>query len=133
MERELPIALVQHSSDPGVNRSLGGRDLDLRVCEVQALYCQFLSKWSASNSEQCIELKGKTFVKGHAAILLQISPVQAAECARYFSANQKSILFSKGGLIVSQLGKNGEVLAVLQGPWKASGGGGLAFEHEAEG
>ena len=37
--------------------------------------------------------------------------------------------FFKGGLIVSQLGKNGEVLAVLQGPWKASGGGGLALEQ----
>ena len=40
--RELPIALVQHLGDPGVNSSLGGRDLDLQVCE--ALCCQFLSK-----------------------------------------------------------------------------------------
>jgi len=39
--------------------------------------------------------------------------------------------FLKGGLVVSQLSKNDEVLAVLQGPWKASGGGGLALEHEA--
>ena len=38
--------------------------------------------------------------------------------------------FLKGGLIASQLGKNDEVLAVLQGPWKVSGGGGLALEHE---
>ena len=61
-----------------------------------------------------------------------LRPVEAVECARYFSANQKST-FLKGGLIVSQLGKNDEVLAVLQGPWKASDGGGLALglKHEA--
>ena len=41
--------------------------------------------------------------------------------------------FLKGGLIVSKLGRNYEVLVVLQGPWKASGGGGLALEHEALG
>ena len=39
--------------------------------------------------------------------------------------------FLKGGIIVSQHGKNDEVLAVLHGPWKASGGGGLALKHEA--
>ena len=38
------MALVQHLGDPGVNRSLGGRDLDLQVFEAQALCCQFLSK-----------------------------------------------------------------------------------------
>ena len=66
-------------------------------------------------------------------MFLQISPVQAVECVRYFSAIQKSRFLFKGGLIVSQLGKNDEVLAVLQGPWKASGGGELALEHEAAG
>jgi len=44
--RELPIALVQHPGDLGVNSSLGGRDLDLQVCEAQALCCPFLSKYN---------------------------------------------------------------------------------------
>ena len=34
----------------------------------------------------------KVFVDGRAAILLQISPVQAVECVRYFSVNHKSNL-----------------------------------------
>ena len=84
-------------------------------------------------SKQCIELKGKkSSLTGTLRYCSKLAPYRLPSASVTF-LRTKSRFFFKGGLIVSQLGKNGEVLAVLQGPWKASGGGGLALEHEAEG
>ena len=64
-------------------------------------------------------LRGEIFVDGHPAIFLQISPVKATLRPSLF-CEPKGDSFLKDGPIASKLGRSGEVLAVLQGPWKVS-------------